>query len=72
MGLFRTDPRRNIKIATWYITYLTMLEPQPRFGDDKLTLQQQFQVICPQNGTAVPKLRGIFPVKGEEMAVKKG
>ena len=30
---------------------LTPLEPQSRFGDNPL----KFQVICPQNGTAVPK-----------------
>ena len=30
---------------------LTLLEPQPRFGDKPLN----FQVVCPQNGTAVLK-----------------
>ena len=30
---------------------LTLLEPQSRFGDKTL----KFQVVCPQNGTAVPK-----------------
>ena len=30
---------------------LTLLEPQSRFGDKPL----QFQVVCPQNGTAVLK-----------------
>ena len=32
-------------------TVLTLLEPQPRFGDKPL----KFQVVCPQNGTAVLK-----------------
>ena len=30
---------------------LTLLEPHPRFGDAPL----KFQVVCPQNGTAVLK-----------------
>ena len=30
---------------------LTLLEPQSRFGDNSL----KFQVVCPQNGTAVLK-----------------
>ena len=34
---------------------LTLLQPQSRFGDKPL----KFQVVCPQNGTAV--LKGLTP-----------
>ena len=44
----------NVTIAngmagTGYIAGLTPLEPQSRCGDKPL----KFQVVCPQNGTAV-------------------
>ena len=39
----------------WHVPFLTLLEPQTRFGDKPL----KFQVACPQNGTAARKgLRG--------------
>ena len=37
------------------LLFLTLLEPQPAFGDKLL----KFQVVCPQNGTAV--LKGLNP-----------
>ena len=33
------------------VVFLTLLEPQSRFGDKPV----KFQVVCPQNGTAVLK-----------------
>ena len=41
--------RPAVLCATFYP--LTLLEPQSRFGDNTL----KFQVVCPQNGTAVLK-----------------
>ena len=48
----RADPRYYREI-----TPLTLLGPQPRFGDEPLN----FEVICPQNGTAVPKELSTVP-----------
>ena len=43
---------------------MTLLEPQSRFGDKPLI----FQVVCPQNGTAVLKgLRGQLTVIAEAL-----
>ena len=39
-----------------YYLLLTLLEPQSRFGDKAV----KFQVVCPQNGTAV--LKGSSPL----------
>ena len=45
---------------------LTLLEPRSRFGDNPL----KFQVVCPQNGTAVLKGLTCF-IKGRRVFHKR-
>ena len=56
------DRRHRLSITTPLYTGInpdvTLLEPQSRFGDI-LTLFW-FQVICPQNGTAVPRFTNVL------------
>ena len=45
------DPAEGRLTGTPFHRLLTLLGPQPRFGDNPV----KFQVVCPQNGTAVVK-----------------
>ena len=41
----------NAAVSSYPQQFLTLLEPQSRFGDKPVN----FQLVCPQNGTAVLK-----------------